>query len=85
MLSVEWIEKYQRQGGLLSRLASVIKGLGTVKKRTHFKITTVSEEVTYPLSVEQRTLTCAAGKVKLPEESDWTLFLKARKEMRQNL
>jgi len=33
------------------------KGPGYSKKRTHLKITTVSEEVTYPLSVEQRTLT----------------------------
>ena len=49
MLSVENIEKYQRQGGLLSRLAFMTKGLDTVKKRTHLKITTVSEEVTYPL------------------------------------
>jgi len=55
--------KYQRQEGLLSRLASVTKDLGTVMKRTHLKITTVSEEVTYPLIVEQRTLTyvCMCG------------------------
>ena len=31
----------------------MIKGLDTVKKRTHLKITTISEEVTYPISVEQ--------------------------------
>ena len=49
------------------------KGLGTVMKRTHLTITAVSEEVTYPLSVEQRTLTCAAGKVKPPEEIGLTL------------
>ena len=33
------------------------KGLGTVMKRTHLEVTAVSEEVTYPLIVEQRTLT----------------------------
>ena len=57
MLSVENIQKYQKQEGLLGRLVSVTKGLGTVKKRTHLKITTVSEEDPYPLIVEQRTLT----------------------------
>ena len=35
VLSVEWIEKYQRQVGLLSSLASVIKGLDSEMKRTH--------------------------------------------------
>jgi len=37
-MSIEEIEKYQEQGGLLSRLASVIKGLDAVMKRTHIRL-----------------------------------------------
>jgi len=35
----------------------VTKGLGTVMKRTHLKISTVPKGVTYPLIIEQRILT----------------------------
>jgi len=35
----------------------VKKGLGTVMKRTHLKISTVPKGVTYSLIAEQRTLT----------------------------
>jgi len=52
VLPVEWVEKYQRQAGLLSRLVYVKKGLGTVMKRTQLKISTVPKGVTYPLIVE---------------------------------
>jgi len=57
VLSEEWVEKYQRWAGLLSRLVSVTKGRGTVMKRTHFKYSTVPKEVAYPPTIEQRTFT----------------------------
>jgi len=57
VLSIERVEKYQRQIGLLSRLVSVIKSRGTVMKRTHLKISTVLKEVIYPPTIKQRTLT----------------------------
>jgi len=57
VLSLERVKKYQRQIELLSRLVTVTKGRGTVMKRTHIKISTVSKGVTYPPTIEQRTLT----------------------------
>jgi len=47
------------------------KGLDTVKKRTHLKITTVSEEVTYPLKSWAKNLNTESRSVLAESKSGW--------------